>query len=158
VPELQEDAPAGLVDRVGHFFPALDLFVGMDAGRARVALALRRHLGGLTYDEGGIGALPVVRGVHLGGHVARRRPVAGERRHRHAVRKREGPEVHVVEEGRSHEEKKVGACECNIEDLYSNFETHVPVRAGDFAGSPHGQRCSQSGTIIPEALHCVCHC
>src|SRR4051794_22294217 len=53
MPELQDDAAAGLVDSVGDALPALNLGLVMDAGGEGVALGLGRDLGRLRDDQAG---------------------------------------------------------------------------------------------------------
>ena len=86
VPQLQEYPAAGVVYRVGHGLPAVDLLCAVDAGRPGIALRLGADLHAFTDDQAGVGALGVVL------HVQRLRQVAGlggalagQRRHDYAV-------------------------------------------------------------------------
>jgi hypothetical protein len=88
VPELGEDPPAPLVDGVGHPAPARELLLGMNARRAGVTHALRRDLGPLGHDQPGRSALGVVGDRELARDVPVDGPVAGHRRHHHAVAQR----------------------------------------------------------------------
>jgi hypothetical protein len=70
VPELQIDAPALVVRRLGGEAPAGDLLGRPDAWRADVALALGADVGGFRDDEAGGGALSVVGRLQLAGTPA----------------------------------------------------------------------------------------
>ena len=99
VPELQEDAAARGVDGLGDRPPALDLLVRPDAGRARIADALRRDGGRLGEDEAGGGALDVIVAHQRIGDPARHgRAVAGQGRQEDAVRDPEVAEDERIEE------------------------------------------------------------
>ena len=85
VPDLQHDAPAGGMHRVGDLLPAGDLGLGVDAGlvpEGGVALHRHRRLGD---QQAGAGALGVVGGHQLAGHVAGFGAAARERGHQDAV-------------------------------------------------------------------------
>jgi len=102
VPELQQHPSAPLMDGLSDRLPCLYLRVGPDPRRERVADGLRRDVGRLADDEGGIGAL----GVVVGG-VGRNAPVvvgpaAGHRRHDDAVGEIEVADGDGREEGRRH--------------------------------------------------------
>ena len=81
MPELQEDPPALGVHGVGDLAPAVDLRLGVDAGRVLIALALLRDLGGLGDEQAGRRALAVVRGGEIAGHQPGAGAVARQRRH-----------------------------------------------------------------------------
>lgn len=98
VPELQEDAPAGGVHRLGHVAPATDLVIGPDAGGVGIAYAHRRDRGGLAEDQAGIGALGVVLGHQGVGHAAFIGAAAGQRRHDDAVGQLEVAEHDGIEQ------------------------------------------------------------
>ena len=99
MPDLDEDAPALFVHAVGHLAPAGDLLLRIDAGRILIALALLRNLAGFRDQEACRGALPVIvhrqRARH---HAGRHRAVAGQRRHREAVRKRDRAKLEGLEQ------------------------------------------------------------
>ena len=103
VPDLQEDAPARAVHRVGDPPPAGDLRRAVDARSEGVALGVRRDVGGLGHDQPRACPLGVVGGVQRGGHVARlARPGAGEGRHRNAVGKGQPADAGWLEEQSGH--------------------------------------------------------
>ena len=93
MPELQKDPAARAMHGIGHALPAGDLVGAVDAGRTRIADALRRHLRRLADDQAGAGALRVIGGVERPGHVARPGAIARHRRHHHAVGQRERAEM-----------------------------------------------------------------
>ena len=85
VPDLKHDSPTGGMHRVGHLLPAGDLCLRMDAGlvpEGGVAFHRHRRLGD---EQAGAGALGVVGGHQLTGHVAVLGAAAGQRRHQNAV-------------------------------------------------------------------------
>ncbi len=86
VPQLEKDAAAGIVDRLGHALPARDLFLRKDAGRARIALALLGNLRAFGHDEARVGALHIIRHRDRVWHLAGAGAVARHRRHHQAVR------------------------------------------------------------------------
>ena len=51
VPQLQEDAPTGVMDGLGDVGPAANLFVGPDAWGVRVANAQRGNRSGFAEDQ-----------------------------------------------------------------------------------------------------------
>jgi len=85
VPDLQHDAPAGGVHRVGDLLPAGDLGVGVDAGLVPEGGVARHRHRRLGDQQAGAGALGVVGGHQLTGHVAVLGAAAGQRRHQNAV-------------------------------------------------------------------------
>jgi hypothetical protein len=93
MPKLQEDAAARAMDSVGHLPPALDLGVGVDARRPRIAHAFRRHLRRLGDDQPGGGALLIVLCVKRGRNIAGAGAVARHRRHDDPVREQERAEL-----------------------------------------------------------------
>ena len=85
VHQLQHDASAGGMHRVGHLFPARDLGRGVDAGlvpEGGVALHRHRRLGD---QQAGAGALGVVGGHQFARHMAGFGAAARERGHQDAV-------------------------------------------------------------------------
>ena len=87
VPQLQDDASAGVVHRLGDRSPALDLRVGPDAGRVDRSLSLRRDAGRLADDQAGRGALAIIVPHQSVGHAGLVRPAARQRRHDDPVRR-----------------------------------------------------------------------
>jgi hypothetical protein len=85
VPDLQHDAPAGGVHRVGHLAPAGHAGLVVDAGLAGEGTALTRHHGGLGDQQAGTGALRVVLGHQRVGDMAAPGARARQRRHDDAV-------------------------------------------------------------------------
>ena len=83
--QLGEDHATLGVHGVRDGPPALDLLVGVQARRARVALAHRRGLRALGDDQAGPRPLGVVRRHRRRGDAVGRGPVAGHRRHDDAV-------------------------------------------------------------------------
>ena len=78
VPELDDDASAGSVHRVGDRTPGGDLLRRVDARRVEIALGHGADLTGFGNDQAGAGTLGVVLGHHrcgdaAGGAVARQR-------------------------------------------------------------------------------------
>ena len=73
VGELGDDAPAVLVDRVGHTAPPFDLVSGVEPGGQDVALPDGTGLDALADDQTGAGALPVVLGGQCGDDPVRSR-------------------------------------------------------------------------------------
>ena len=86
VPELQQDAAAGLVHRARHQLPAFDLLGRPDARRVRVADAHRRDAGRFGQHQAGAGALAIVFGHHGVRHAAGTGPGPRQRGQHHAVR------------------------------------------------------------------------
>ena len=93
MPQLQEDAPALGMDRIGDLAPSGDLFGRIDAGRVLIALCLRRYLRRLGDDQSRGRALRVIFGRMGSGHQALRGAVAGQRCHDDAVRQAQGAKV-----------------------------------------------------------------
>lgn len=102
MPGLQEDASAALMHMVGDLAPARDLFLGVDAWRVLIALALLRHLRGLGDQKAGRGALAIIFDGERTGHQPRQRPVAGQWRHHEAVRKGELAKLEAVKKSGRH--------------------------------------------------------
>ena len=99
VPDLQEDAAAGLVYGVGDFFPAGNLGGVVDAGFVpEGGVALDGH-GGFGDQQAGTGALGIVGGHQVAGDVAVFGAAAGERRHQDAVGEQQGAGLQRLEEG-----------------------------------------------------------
>ena len=102
VHELRDDRAAARVHGVGDQAPARDLLVGVQARRARVALADRGGLRALGDDQPGAGALGVVLGVQRGRDAAGAGAVARHRRHHEAVGELELAEAVGGEQVRGH--------------------------------------------------------
>ena len=85
MPKLRENLAAGAMHRLGHLEPTRHLLVGMDAGGADVADALRAYLGRLGDDQAGPGTLGVIGGGERIWHIAFERTAARHRRHHQAV-------------------------------------------------------------------------
>ena len=85
VPDLREDAAAGVVDGGGDGLPCFDLLLGPDAGDVAVAYAEGVDGGAFGDDEAGAGALGVVLDGEGGGDVVGGSAEAGERGHDDAV-------------------------------------------------------------------------
>jgi hypothetical protein len=111
VPELQDEAPFAIVDRLDHRLPGLDLGVRPDAGGERVADRAGGDVRRLGDHQAGVGALRVIVGG-VGRHPALLvGAAAGEGRHHDAVREVELPDpdrleqpLQVTHEGRMGEE------------------------------------------------------
>ncbi len=131
VPELQEDPPAGGVDRIGHQSPSGDLLRAVDAGGEGIAFALGRDLGGLGHDQGGTGTLGVVAGIHCVGHVTR----LGAARTRHGRHDDAVGKCVAGDDGRR--EKWRGGCQhaCGSPDL------------GDDGGCADVAHCAKPGVL-----------
>jgi hypothetical protein len=98
VPDLQEDAPAGLVHRVGHVLPAGHLGGRVDARLVpEGGVALHGH-GGLGDEQAGTGALGVVGGHQVTGHVVVLGAAAGQGGHQDAVGQRQGADLEGLEQ------------------------------------------------------------
>src|SRR5580658_6351773 len=99
VPELCEDAAAGIVDGSGDAPPTADLLVRPEAGRIRPAESLRADGSGFANDESGGGALRVVLRLQgCGDMIARLRAHSGERSHHDTVGEIEVPHPIGLEE------------------------------------------------------------
>ncbi len=92
MPELEIDVAAAFVHAIRHLAPAGDLFLGIDAGRVLVALALLRDLGGFADQETGGRALAVVVDRQRIGNEAGESAIAGQRRHHGAIGQCDGAE------------------------------------------------------------------
>jgi len=97
MPDLQEDAAAGGVHRVGHPLPACHLRLGMDAGLAPERRVAWHGHGGLGDKQAAAGALGVVLGHHRSGHMLGVGTAARERRHENAVGYGQCPEFERAE-------------------------------------------------------------
>ena len=84
VPQLHHNFAVGLVDGLGHFFPAVELLGAVQAGHVGVALRLRADGGGFSDQQAGAGALGVVL-RHQRGRDGVWGAVARQRCHRNAV-------------------------------------------------------------------------
>ncbi len=100
VPDLGEDASAGLVHGGGDGLPELGLLGGPDAGDLRVADAHGRDGGALGDDEAGGGALAVVLDHDGRGEVVGGAAQARERRHDDAVGEVEGTDLQGFKQDR----------------------------------------------------------
>ena len=79
--------------------PAARLFVGVDARRVDIALALLRNLRGLGDEQAGAGALPVIIHHQIVGRVGSRRgAIARQRRHHDAVGEMDVAEIVGLEQ------------------------------------------------------------
>ena len=85
VPELAQDAPAGIVDGLRHQFPALHLCGRPDARRVGIAHAHGRDGRGLGNDHARRRPLRVILRHHGVGDALRARALAGERSHEDAI-------------------------------------------------------------------------
>ena len=90
MPNLQENAAARCVHRVGGGAPSVDLRVVMNAGRADERAIVGDRHGRLGNDQARACPLRVVGGHEFAGNIARFATRAGERRHDDAVRQLEG--------------------------------------------------------------------
>jgi len=70
MPQLQKHASAGGVNRIGHLAPAVDLGLGINAGRETVALTLAGNLRGFADDQSGGRTLGVILGHQGVGNIA----------------------------------------------------------------------------------------
>src|SRR5262245_22146165 len=99
MPDLDEDAPAALVDAIGDLAPGLDLLLRIDAGRILIALALLRDLARLGDQKSGAGALAIIvyckRARH---HAGRDRAIACQWRHDGAIGKRDRAKLEGLEQ------------------------------------------------------------
>ena len=100
VPQLQEDLAARVVHGLRHELPAFDLFVGPDAGRIRIADALRRDRSRLAQNQTGGCAVGVVLRHQRVGHALDARALTRKRRHDDAVLERECAKLERIEECR----------------------------------------------------------
>src|SRR5579883_573999 len=83
--ELNDDLPAGGMNRVGDFAPTCNLGFVIQSGSQHVSLPVFRRLSSLADDQRHGCALRIVLGVDLGGRPLRRRSVSGHGRHRQAM-------------------------------------------------------------------------
>ena len=99
VPQLQEDAAAVGVYRIGHFLPAGDLLGRVDARRARVTLSFRADLGRLGDQESGCPRVVHSRSARTATGHCHRRAVARQRCHHDAAGQAGRTEVEGLEQG-----------------------------------------------------------
>ena len=100
MPELAKDAPTGIVNRIGHRFPAFDLVFGKDAGGPGIALPLLADLGRFADDQACTRPLRIIERMQSGLLVRFRfGAAAGERGHEDAVGRFESADGHGVEQG-----------------------------------------------------------
>lgn len=99
MPQLQHDLAAAAMHFVSDGAPALDLFLGVNAGRVEVALAQRTDLGAFGHNQAGGGALAVILGSKRRGHLTGDGAVTRQRGHDHAVGKIQRAQAHREEQG-----------------------------------------------------------
>lgn len=92
VPELQKDVSAFGMHHVGHFPPAVDLGLRIDAGRVLVALPFLRNLRAFRNDQSGCRPLGIICRGDIARHEAGAGSVAGQGRHHDPVCQRQGAE------------------------------------------------------------------
>ncbi len=85
MPDLQGDAAAGGVHRVGDFLPAHHLLRAVDARLGDEGRGIAGGHGGLGDDQPGAGALRVILRDQIARHVLRLGAAARQRRHHHPV-------------------------------------------------------------------------
>ena len=93
MPQLDKNAPAALVHRLGDEAPARDLFGIVNTRGGGIADTLGGDLRGLGDDQPGRRPLRVILGVDGLGHVAGARAVARHRGHDDAVGQGVGAEL-----------------------------------------------------------------
>ena len=99
VPELQEDTAALGMHGIGDQLPAGDLFIAVDAGGVRVAVAAGADGRGLGDDQSSGRTLRVVFGHQRGRNVGAFGTATRERGHEHTIREREGADLKGRKEG-----------------------------------------------------------
>jgi hypothetical protein len=100
VPELEDDAAAFGMHRVGHPPPRGDLLDGMNSRRIEVALGHRADLAGLGDDQAGGGALAVIVDGQRSRPAAVDGAVAGQGRHDDAIGQRNVADMEGIEQRR----------------------------------------------------------
>ena len=98
MPELQKDAPSGLVHRLGDEPPALHLLLRPDARGVGITNPHGSHGGGLGEDEPCACTLPVVLGHEGVWHTLLPGPGTGERGEENTVRESQGAELEGIKE------------------------------------------------------------
>ena len=100
MPELQENATACCVHRLGHQLPARYLFLIPDAGCVRITHTYGRDRSGFTDNQAGSGPLGIVLGHKFIGHPAGTGSAAGKWAHHQTVGKLYGAKLHRLKQGR----------------------------------------------------------
>lgn len=92
MPDLQHNAAAGLVHRLGDVAPASDLLGAVDAGFGGKAGGVRQHHGALADHQPGAGPLGVVLGHQGRGYMVGGGAAAGQGGHQHPVGQQQRPQ------------------------------------------------------------------
>ena len=134
VHDLQEQAPAVVVDRLGHPRPAGGLLCVRDPGLAGEGAARERREDALGHHQARRGTLAVVLHVQVCGHAVLAGALPGQGGHGHAVVEAQGAEVQGVEQGR-HGIPSVGSVEV------------TSVTGGRAADIPRSARCPAPASV-----------
>ena len=91
VPQLKDDPPTLLMNRIGDELPAFDLLLAPDSRRRGPAEAFHADAGGFGNDQAGACTLAIIGRHHfVGDRTGLGRPAAGERSHENAVLRLDG--------------------------------------------------------------------